>query len=196
MIPSAVSRLLCILVGHVYPLYRTFKACNVPDGATSIDGKKLVALRRVLAFWAVHGTLTFAEYFVDWLVWWLPLYYEAKIIFLCWLVHGHFEGAVWIFDNLIVEALNQHQGDIDASLERSRDALKKGWVKAMGYIFENGASLAAEAIRKSQNMVMEGMANGGKAADSGRFEELDGGEGEQGGKQRERGKGAKKDKET
>uniref|UniRef100_A0A7S0Z3J5 Receptor expression-enhancing protein n=1 Tax=Hemiselmis tepida TaxID=464990 RepID=A0A7S0Z3J5_9CRYP len=172
MIPAAVSRVICILVGHVYPLYRTFKACNVPDGAASIDGKKLVALRRVLAFWAVHGSFTFAEYFVDWLVWWLPMYYEAKILFLLWLVYGHFEGAVWIFDNLIVEALNQHQGDIDASLERSRDAMRKGSGKLMGYLFENGASLAAEAIRKSQSMVMEGVASGGKPSDSGRFEEL------------------------
>jgi len=172
MIPAAVSRVICILVGHVYPLYRTFKACNVPDGATSIDGKKLVALRRVLAFWAVHGSFTFAEYFVDWLVWWLPLYYEAKILFLLWLVHGHFEGAVWIFDNLIVEALNQHQGDIDASLERSKDAMKRGSGKVMSYLFENGASLAAEAIRKSQSMVMEGVVNGGKQSNSDRFEEL------------------------
>ena len=80
MIGHAVARVLGILVGHLYPLYRTFKVCSIPEGETSIDSQRLVHVRRILAFWAVHGAFTFAEYFVDFFVFWFPLYYEAKVV--------------------------------------------------------------------------------------------------------------------
>ena len=79
MIGGTIARVLAILVGHLYPLYRTFKVCRIPEGSTSMDGRQIVQTHRVLAFWAVHGTFTFAEYFVDFFIFWFPLYYEAKV---------------------------------------------------------------------------------------------------------------------
>lgn len=148
MIGAAVARILCILVGHIYPLWKTFQACHLPDGVTMMEGSKLVEIRRVLAFWAVHGAFTFAEYFVDFFVWWIPLYFEAKVLFLLWLVQGNFNGAIFVFDNLICEVFCHHETDIDASLEKSKAALKQSGGKAVHMLFDGAASIVALAMRK------------------------------------------------
>ena len=109
MIGSLVSRFACILVGHLYPLYRTFKAIRrMPPHAESskafdppLEPAAISDMKRVVAFWAVHGVFTFAEFFIDFFVWIIPMYYEAKILFLVWLVHSNFSGAMFFFDMFI-----------------------------------------------------------------------------------------------
>lgn len=56
------------------------------------------------------------------------------------------QGANFIFDNLISEALSQHEVDIDASLERSKEAMRVGGGKILTYVVQNGVSLAKRCM--------------------------------------------------
>ena len=70
--------------------------------------------------------------------------------------------------------------DIDASLELSKEAVKAGGGKMMGYVIENGVSFAKKCLAESQNMVLEGVTRGACKTkdDSCRFEEVTGSEGD------------------
>lgn len=56
------------------------------------------------------------------------------------------QGATFIFDNLIAEALSHNELDLDASLERSKEAVKVGGGKMLSYVVQNGASLAKRCM--------------------------------------------------
>jgi hypothetical protein len=74
---SLLSRPISLGVGFAYPAYRSFKALESPGDE---DDKQW------LTYWVIYGTFGVAEGFADKIVGWLPLYYPAKIGFLCWLM--------------------------------------------------------------------------------------------------------------
>jgi receptor expression-enhancing protein 1/2/3/4 len=152
MIGSLLSRLACILVGHVYPLYRTFKVIQcLPQKMaknSSIEGTSVLDLKRVVAFWTVIGAFTFAEFFIDFFVFMIPMYYEAKILFLIWLIHNNFSGAVFFFDNFIDEILSKHELEIDVSLENSKKAFRRQISAGVGAIADVAAQAGVAALKK------------------------------------------------
>jgi receptor expression-enhancing protein 1/2/3/4 len=148
MIGGTIARLLCICIGHIYPLYRTFKACHVPEGRDWMESEKIVEMKRILSYWCVWGVFTFAEYFVDFFVWWIPLYYEAKLLALLCLVCGNFSGAMFVFDNLIEEALSHHEFEIDTSLNKCKATMKQTGGRLMHSMYDGAATMAGVAMKK------------------------------------------------
>mmetsp|Transcript_19563 Transcript_19563/g.44077 ORF Transcript_19563/g.44077 Transcript_19563/m.44077 type:complete len:211 (-) Transcript_19563:116-748(-) len=178
MIGHTIARLGCVLVGHVYPLYRTFKACRVIDEGDS-PGRSRHAREedqnRVLFFWAVHGLFTFAEFWLDLVMFLIPLYYEAKILLILWLVHDNFAGAKFVFVNLVEEALVTHEADIDRSLEVVRAESKRGFSRLLGGAASGIATLGAMALQRSHEMMLEKLAAPNppkEAREGGRFTEV------------------------
>ncbi len=105
-------------------------------------------LKRVVAFWTVHGAFTFAEFFIDFFVFIIPMYYEAKIVFLIWLIHNDFSGALFFFDTFIDEILSKHEVEIDLSLENSKKALKQKLAQGVGALADVAAQAGVAALRK------------------------------------------------
>ncbi len=114
----------------------------------TIDGASVLDLKRVVAFWTVHGAFTFAEFFIDFFVFIIPMYYEAKVLFLVWLVHNNFSGALFFFDNFIDEILSKHELDIDASLDNSKKALRRQLASGVGALADVAAQAGVAALRK------------------------------------------------
>ena len=152
MIGSLLSRFVCILIGHIYPLYRTFKVVRcLPEKISrreSIIGTSVFDLKRVVAYWTVHGVFTFAEFFIDFFVFIIPMYYEVKIIFLLWLVYNDFSGALFFFDTFVDEILSKHEGAIELSLENSKKVLKQKLAAGVGALADVAAQAGVAAIRK------------------------------------------------
>lgn len=107
-------------------------------------------LKRIVAFWTVFGAFTLAEFFVDFFVFIIPMYFEVKIIFLLWLVHNDFSGAVFLFDNLVDEIMSKHAGDIDISLEVSKKAFKRQISAGVGSLADAAAQAGVAALKKVQ----------------------------------------------
>jgi hypothetical protein len=145
----------------------------------TIDGQSVLDLKRIVAYWTVHGAFTFAEFFIDFFVFIIPMYYEAKILFLLWLVHSDFSGAIFFFDNFIDEILSKHEFDIDESLQNTKKAFKRQISAGVGVLADAAAQAGVAALRKvlsssffirhscstllkppcmqSQNMVLDGL---------------------------------------
>jgi len=155
MIGHALSRLGCVLIGHVYPVYKTFKAFKLSDEPSELDEKQLRSLRRILSFWAVMGVFTFAEFFLDVLLSWIPFFYETKIIFLLWLVHSNFSGAAFVYENFIDEVFQKHEVDIDHSLALCKAQVKHRASGIAGLLANSFANCIAMALSKSQDIMID-----------------------------------------
>mmetsp|Transcript_19977 Transcript_19977/g.47580 ORF Transcript_19977/g.47580 Transcript_19977/m.47580 type:complete len:166 (+) Transcript_19977:187-684(+) len=161
MIGYTIGRLGCIVVGQLYPMYRTFKACKRTQ--EDIDDEKLDELHRILFFWAVNGLMAFAEWWFDFFMSWVPMYYEAKVLLLFWLVSSNFAGSQFIYDNFVEEALSTNEVHIDESLELSKAAFKKGTSRAFSFLGTSIVNIVAQALHKSQEAMVERVAKGKEA---------------------------------
>eukprot|EP00286_Rhodomonas_abbreviata_P013522 CAMPEP_0181323842 /NCGR_PEP_ID=MMETSP1101-20121128/20020_1 /TAXON_ID=46948 /ORGANISM="Rhodomonas abbreviata, Strain Caron Lab Isolate" /LENGTH=159 /DNA_ID=CAMNT_0023431935 /DNA_START=140 /DNA_END=615 /DNA_ORIENTATION=+ len=159
MIGHTIARFGCIMVGQLYPMYKTFKACKKTKD--EIDEETLTSLHRILFFWAVNGLVLFCEFWLDFVMSWIPMYYEAKVMLLLWLVQSNFAGSQFVYDNLVEEALTTNEVHIDESLELTKSTFKKGTSRMLAYLGQSVVSIVAQAVHKSQESMIEKLAKGG-----------------------------------
>lgn len=83
MIGSLVSRFVCILIGHIYPLYRTFKVTKcLPEKlarSAAIEGPPAQDLKRIVAFWTEFGFFSLAEFFIDFPLFFISMYSATSV---------------------------------------------------------------------------------------------------------------------
>jgi hypothetical protein len=75
---------IAVTVGFIYPAYASYKA---------LESKSPHAAAQWLTYWVVFSLFTVLEYFADWLISWLPLYYLLKLAFILWLQLPQTQGA-------------------------------------------------------------------------------------------------------
>ena len=109
VLPALVARVACTALGYAYPAYECFKA--IERGA-SVD-----ELRVWCTFWLVLGLWTALEPLLDVTLFWLPLYYEAKVAFSVALWHPRTRGATYLYESFVQPTLLRYEYDIDRRLE-------------------------------------------------------------------------------
>mmetsp|Transcript_31335 Transcript_31335/g.64937 ORF Transcript_31335/g.64937 Transcript_31335/m.64937 type:complete len:127 (+) Transcript_31335:157-537(+) len=85
-----LSKVLCNIVGFMYPAYMSYKAIRTP--APDDD-------TQWLTYWVIFGMFSFVEFFLDIFLQWVPLYHEAKLVFLIWLAIPTFKGALKLWND-------------------------------------------------------------------------------------------------
>ena len=68
-----------MVVGFVYPAYASYKA---------LESKTPESAAQWLTYWCVFSIFTVVEFFLDYFLVELPLYYLAKLLFVIWLMVG------------------------------------------------------------------------------------------------------------
>ena len=81
------------LIGTGYPLVASVRTIRQPITESS---------KQWLSYWAVYSLYTFVSNYVFWgfLSDFVPLYGEAELLFLAWLVHPEFLGARWVWSRV------------------------------------------------------------------------------------------------
>jgi len=83
------SRLLAGWFTFLLPSYSTFKALKErPLREQEIE--------RWTSYWVVVGAVVAFEYTAEWLLSWLPFYWEIKTLFLLFLSLPQFEGSTYL----------------------------------------------------------------------------------------------------
>jgi receptor expression-enhancing protein 5/6 len=115
------GNLITQLVGFVYPAYESFKALE-PDNEKRENPRMM---RTWLTYWIVYSLFSVVEVFVDWILYWVPLYYLLKLVFLVWLMIPKLGGAELVYKVLIEPSLRQYRKRIDVVIDDAQEKLQK-----------------------------------------------------------------------
>ncbi|KAG6911565.1 hypothetical protein DXG01_011867 [Tephrocybe rancida] len=92
-----------------FSIYATFKALSHrPLSETD--------LQRWSMYWVTIGLFVAFEYMAEWLICWLPFYWELKLVFLLFLCLPQTEGSTYIYTTYIQPFFVQHETDLDAGM--------------------------------------------------------------------------------
>jgi len=95
------------------PIYASFKALRSPEKEDD---------ELWLTYWVVYGSLGLFESFFDTVLFWMPLYYFAKIALLIWAFHPNTRGAGVIYRTLLAPLFNLAQSELAEIREQARAA--------------------------------------------------------------------------
>ncbi|GIL87428.1 hypothetical protein Vretimale_1664 [Volvox reticuliferus] len=160
MIVSApICKVLMAVLGCAIPAYMTHKAVSSGNSQQ---------LRHWCVYWLLMGFFLCIEWVADLTIFWLPLYYEAKLVFVVALWHPRTQAAITLYDNYMSPLLRQHEATIDRLQAETRariaDTVTGMANMANGYI-QNNAGGIMHTLRSFASEPR--LANGGESNTSG-----------------------------
>ncbi|KAJ1275525.1 hypothetical protein BS78_05G142500 [Paspalum vaginatum] len=63
-----------------------------------------------LAYWILYSFITLTEMVLQSLIYWIPSWYELKLLAMAWLVLPNFRGAAFIYNKFVREQVKKHNG--------------------------------------------------------------------------------------
>jgi len=111
MIMSTISRLVSAWFAFLLPCYATFKALSRRPLSES-------DVQKWCMYWTVIGAFVAFEYLAEWLISWMPFYWELKTIFLLFLSLPQTEGSTYIYNAYLQPFLLSNEADLDAGIVR------------------------------------------------------------------------------
>ncbi|KAK9946950.1 hypothetical protein M0R45_012387 [Rubus argutus] len=130
MIGSFLTRGLVMILGYAYPAYECYKTVekNKPE---------IEQLRFWCQYWILVAVLTVCERVGDAFVSWVPMYSEAKLLFIVYLWFPKTKGTTYVYDSFFRPYLAKHENDIDRNLlelrTRAGDITILYWQRAASY---------------------------------------------------------------
>ncbi|KAM0967670.1 hypothetical protein ACFX13_016423 [Malus domestica] len=130
MIGSFLTRTLVMALGYAYPAYECYKTVekNKPE---------IEQLRFWCQYWILVAVLTVCERVGDAFVSWVPMYSEAKLLFIIYLWFPKTKGTSYVYDSFFRPYLAKHENEIDRNLlelrTRAGDMAILYWQRAASY---------------------------------------------------------------
>jgi len=121
LLGARTSWILCNVAGFVFPAYNSFKVMRSdadPKSEKDAIRKKQMAS---LTYWLIFALFCAVEPALDFFVFWLPFYYEAKFALVLWL--GAFNGAEVLYSAYVKEFLSSREALIDSYFDKYYDAV-------------------------------------------------------------------------
>ncbi|XP_064551991.1 uncharacterized protein LOC135437845 [Drosophila montana] len=103
-----VTRVLVIIFGVILPARHTQNALGEEE------------LNAWAKYWVVYAWLICIELVGDSMFNWLPLYAEAKLLIVLWVVIAAPQSSVWVFDEVLDPLMTRYMPQIDDLLRRSK----------------------------------------------------------------------------
>ncbi|PRQ52019.1 hypothetical protein RchiOBHm_Chr2g0150951 [Rosa chinensis] len=93
---AAIAKNLDTLIGPgvtlLYPLYATVRAI---ESASTLDDQQW------LTYWVLYSLITLFELFCWKVLAWIPIWPYMKLLFCIWLVLPIFNGAAYVYENIV-----------------------------------------------------------------------------------------------
>ncbi|KAH6947687.1 hypothetical protein HPB50_020728 [Hyalomma asiaticum] len=102
-----------LLFGVLYPAYASYKAVKNKDVRSHLQW---------MMYWIVFALFTCIETFSDiFISFWMPFYYEIKILFVLWLLSPVTKGSSLLYRRFVHPQLAQREQEIDELLEKAKE---------------------------------------------------------------------------
>ncbi|KAJ8659930.1 hypothetical protein O0I10_004523 [Lichtheimia ornata] len=108
---NLAGKFLTSLISWAYPAYASFKAI---ESSSSADDKQW------LVYWTVIGFVQLVEFFAGIILYYFPMFYLIKTLFVLWLALPQFRGAEVLYGRFLRPYLLNAQSDIDKHAEQLR----------------------------------------------------------------------------
>ncbi|KAJ6627092.1 TB2/DP1, HVA22 family-domain-containing protein, partial [Mycena sp. CBHHK59/15] len=106
---SFLSHILSAWFAFLLPCYGTFKALSHrPVSEPELD--------RWSQYWAVIGVIVAFEYLGEFLISWLPFYWEMKTLFLLFLALPQTQGSTYIYTTYLQPFFIKNEVELDAGI--------------------------------------------------------------------------------
>lgn len=146
MISVVVSRLIILLFGVLYPAYASYKAVKNKDVRSHLQW---------MMYWIVFALFTCIETFSDiFISFWMPFYYEIKILFVLWLLSPVTKGSSLLYRRFVHPQLVQREQEIDELLEKAKE---QGYT-TMLLLGSRGLSYATSVVLQTAIKAQEAIA--------------------------------------
>ncbi|CAJ0578551.1 unnamed protein product, partial [Mesorhabditis spiculigera] len=147
MVSVALSRFVVLTCGTLYPAYRSFKAVRTKDVREYV---------KWMMYWIVFALFIFIESIADLFVsFWFPFYYEAKILFVLWLLSPWTKGASILYRKWIHPALTKREKEIDALLDQAKSESYNQLVKIGSQSLVAARDIVAQAAIRGQAQIVQ-----------------------------------------
>ncbi|RHZ77028.1 hypothetical protein Glove_186g169 [Diversispora epigaea] len=131
---------VCNFAGFLYPAYASFKAIKVNDTKS---------ITPWLMYWIVMAFFSVAEAIIDKFIFWLPFYYEFKMLFVLWLIMPQTQGATFLYQSLVDPTLTRHEQEIDSALALAQEQATT-----------TGAEWGRQGLATLQRVAVNGLSKG------------------------------------
>mmetsp|Transcript_2323 Transcript_2323/g.6949 ORF Transcript_2323/g.6949 Transcript_2323/m.6949 type:complete len:197 (-) Transcript_2323:653-1243(-) len=135
----AVLFLTCIVVS-----YMIYKALKNNDKEKQAD---------LLICCVMFNLVYFAEFFLWWLLRYIPLYYELKLCLFIYLLHPKFRGAAKIYHKFVVPQIASVEKQIDENVDKVSAQATPLVDKAASVVQDKLAAAEKEADGKNDNLL-------------------------------------------
>lgn len=100
--------LITNIVGFTYPSYMSYKSLKSTENK---DDKQW------LIYWIVFSFINLIETLFYHILYFIPFYHHAKLVFFVWLYHDSTKGAEFIFKNYLQDNIEKYEKKIDENID-------------------------------------------------------------------------------
>ncbi|XP_049522360.1 receptor expression-enhancing protein 1-like isoform X2 [Dermacentor silvarum] len=144
--PPATPLPFRLLFGVLYPAYASYKAVKNKDVRSHLQW---------MMYWIVFALFTCIETFSDiFISFWMPFYYELKILFVLWLLSPATKGSSLLYRRFVHPQLVQREQDIDELIEKAKE---QGY-STMLLLGSRGLSYATSVVLQTAIKAQEAIA--------------------------------------
>ncbi len=136
MVSYIISRVVVLIFGTLYPAYASYKA---------VKTRNVKEYVKWMMYWIVFALFTFVETVADIFASILPFYYEAKILFIIWLISPWTKGSTYLYRKFVHPTLSKREQEIDEYISQ---ASNKGY-EALKKVSRDGLTIAANVVMTS-----------------------------------------------
>ncbi|RCV05759.1 hypothetical protein SETIT_1G108900v2 [Setaria italica] len=109
MIGSIITGALTLVLGYAYPAYDCYKTVE-------LNRPEVEQLRFWCQYWILLSVLTVLERVGENFVSWLPMYSEAKLVFIVYLWYPKTRGTAYVYESFFKPYIAKHETEIDRNL--------------------------------------------------------------------------------
>jgi receptor expression-enhancing protein 1/2/3/4 len=144
MISALLSRCLMLVLGTLYPAYRSYKA---------IKNKDVREYVKWMMYWIVFALFTTLETFLDIFLSWFPFYYEIKIVFILWVLSPATRGSSLLYKKVVHPMLTSREKEIDELIEKTKQQGYTTFIQLFTSGFQYASTFFVNSSQRGQTLL-------------------------------------------
>ncbi|GLI69129.1 hypothetical protein VaNZ11_013684 [Volvox africanus] len=143
----SLSYYLCLITQVVYPTYASLKAIQ---SVSKVDDTQW------LTYWVIYAISTTFEAVAEFVLEWIPLYYEIKLLIIIWMIAPGTQGARKLYEEYILPQFLKHDKFFERFFGKADAALNSDVVNTIAKLVDTkGPAIAEQVLKQAQEQALK-----------------------------------------